>query len=393
MSDRPIRLIQVIARLNIGGPAIHVITLTKQLERMGYAPMLVRGQEGRREGNMDYLARELEVEPVRVAGLQREPGWRDLQALLALIRLMRNERPHVVHTHAAKGGTLGRLAALARGPRRTTPVLVHTYHGHSLAGYFTPRTEAVYRSVERVLARRTDALVAVSEQVRDDLVALRIAPADRFVVIPLGFDLSPFLVDRDARLQARVALRQELGIPSEAIVVTLVARLAPIKRVDRFLRSAAGLLDVDGLHFLIVGDGELHGQLRASADAQGLAGRATWAGFRRDMPEVCFASDVVVLCSDNEGTPVSLIEAGAAQVPTVSTRVGGVGTVVLDGDTGILVERDSERALSEAIRTLAADKSMRERMGAAGRTHVLATFSLDRTLSDLDALYRRLLVR
>jgi glycosyltransferase involved in cell wall biosynthesis len=391
LSVRPVRLVQVIARLNIGGPSIHVLTLTKRLEPFGYQATLVRGQEGRREGNMDHLARELGVEPVRIPSLQREPGWHDLRALVALIRIMRSERPHVVHTHAAKGGTLGRLAALVGRLWGTAPVLVHTYHGHSLAGYFAPRTEAVYRSVERVLARRTDALIAVSEEVRDELVALGIGPPERFVVIPIGLDLSPFCVDGDARLRARLALREELGIAPGAIVVTLVARLAPIKRVDRFLRSAGTLLDIDELHFLIVGDGELHDALQASPEAQTLADRVTWAGFRHDMPQICFASDVVVLCSDNEGTPVSLIEAGAAGLPTVSTQVGGVGKVVLDGDSGILVERDSDRALSEAIRSLVGDRVLRDRMGSAGRAHVLATFSLDRTLSDTDALYRRLL--
>jgi glycosyltransferase involved in cell wall biosynthesis len=341
---------------------------------------------------MDDLAHELGVKPVRVSSLQRNPGLHDLRALASLIRIMRRERPQIVHTHAAKAGTLGRLAALLSNPRRGRPRLVHTFHGHSLSGYFAPRTAAVYRLIERFLALYTDRLVAVSEQIRDELVGMRIAPAERFEVIPLGFDLSRFSVEPRLRSAARETVRLELGLPADVVVVTLIARLVPIKRVDRFLRAVSALTPTPDVRFLIVGDGELHDSLRASSEARALGDRLIWAGFRRDVPEVCFASDLVVLCSDNEGTPVSLIEASAAGLPSVSTRVGGAADVVLDGETGILVERHDERALTDAIRRLVIDQSLREAMGTAGRLHVLATFSLDRLIGDLDGLYRRLLV-
>ena len=275
----PVSVVRVIARLNIGGPAIQAITLTRELEECGYRTTLVRGSEAPDEGSMDYLADELGVRPVLVPWMRRNPGWRDLPALIALIRILRRQRPQIVHTHAAKGGTLGRVAALLAFPRRgRRPILIHTFHGHSLSGYFSPRTAAIYRRIERRLARRTDRLIAVSDEVRDELVAMHVAPASKFEVVPLGFDLSPFTVNGAVRQEMRDALRAELGIPSEARVVTLIARLVPIKRVDRFLRVAAALGDLRDVRFLVVGDGELRDQLRRSVPAQRLGERLDVGG-------------------------------------------------------------------------------------------------------------------
>lgn len=382
---------RIIARLNVGGPSIQAITLTDRLTALGYRTTLVHGREGEREGNMHHLADQLGVRPLLIGALRRDPGLHDLVALLGLVRVIRRERPQLVHTHAAKGGTLGRLATLAASLGRDRPVLVHTYHGHSLAGYFSPRVTEIYRRIERVLARRTDRLIAVSEEVRNELVALGVAERERFEVVPLGFELSRFAVDGRTRDEARQGLRAELGIPLDAVVVTLVARLVPIKRVDRFLRAAQMLLDVPDVHFLVVGDGELRDQLLGSPEARALAGRITWTGFRRDIPRVCFASDMMVLCSDNEGTPVSLIEAAAAGLPTVSTRVGGAAAVILDGETGALASGDDDAAFAAAIRGLLVDPTLRARMGAAARAHALRTFSFERLLTDLDRLYRGLL--
>jgi glycosyltransferase involved in cell wall biosynthesis len=341
---------------------------------------------------MDDLALQLGVRPVMVSSLQREPGLHDLRALISVIAILRRRRPQIVHTHAAKGGTIGRVASLFAFPRRSSrPILVHTFHGHSLSGYFSARTAAVYRVIERVLARRTDRLIAVSDEVRDDLVSLGIAAADRFEVIPLGFELSGFAVEDDARMSSRTALRAELGIEPDALVITLVARLVPIKRVDRFLAAAAATRELDHVHFLIVGDGELHDALRGSPEALALGDRVTWAGFRRDMPAIYFASDVVALTSDNEGTPVSLIEAAAAGLPAVSTRVGGAGMVVRHEKTGLLVDGNDPQLLARAFRTLMSDQSLRARMGAAAREHALESFGIERLISDVDGLYRRLL--
>jgi glycosyltransferase involved in cell wall biosynthesis len=360
------------------------------LEPRGYRTRLIRGHEGPEEGSMDYLADELGVQPVLIDSLHRDPGLHDLRALLALVLELRRTRPGIVHTHAAKAGTLGRLSAFI-ALRRHERVLVHTFHGHSLTGYFNPHTARLYTIIERVLARRTDGLIAISEEVRDELASLGVAPADRFEIVPLGFDLGPFAVQAPTREFKRRELRRELGIPDEVKVVTLVARLVPIKRVDRFLRIARLIAEHTAAHFVIAGDGELGVELRSSADAQALGERLSWIGFRRDMPAVCFASDVVVLTSDNEGTPVSLIEAQASGVPVVATDVGGVRSVVHDGHTGIVRHPDDERGLAQAVVDILTDNMFAKRMAATGRTHALGAFSIERLVEDLDRLYCGLL--
>jgi glycosyltransferase involved in cell wall biosynthesis len=386
--DGGIRVVRVIARLNIGGPAIQAITLTHLLDARGYSTTLVRGREEPNEGSMDYLAERLGVRPHLIEWLRRKPGFYDIRALIELMRTMRAEQPDIVHTHAAKGGTLGRLAALLVARRA---VLVHTFHGHSLSRYFLPMQARIYAAIERMLARRTHCLIAVSEEVRDELVALRVAPADRIEVVRLGFELSQFNPDEDERARRRMAVREELGVADHERVVTLIARLVPIKRVDRFLRVARMLSSEEDVRFVVVGDGELRDELQRSQAAQSLGDRLIWTGFRRDVADVCFASDIVVLTSDSEGTPVSLIEAQASGVPVVGTAVGGVGTVVEDGKTGFVVDRVHEDHFAAAVANLLADPERSEAMGAAGRERVMATFSLARLVDDLDQLYRTLL--
>jgi len=385
------RLTRIIARLNIGGPAIQAITLTAELSDYGFSTHLIRGAEDPAEGNMDYLAAAIGVKPTLVRTLRRDPGVGDLRALLALVWLIRADRPALVHTHAAKGGTLGRLATVIAFPRRQTrPLLVHTYHGHSLTGYFSGGTAAFYRLVERLLAPSTDRLIAVSQEVQDDLVELRVAPVSKFTVLPLGFELEPFTSDA-GRAARREALRRAWGVAEHELVVTLIARLVPIKRVDRFLEAAAIVASRPQVRFVIVGDGELRDELQASDVARQLGDRLVWAGFRRDIPDVCFASDVVMLTSDNEGTPVSLIEAQAAAVPVVATDVGGVRSVVLNGVSGLLAAADDVAGLADAAGRFLDDAELRAVAGAAGRAHSTARFTLARLASDHAKLYRELL--
>jgi glycosyltransferase involved in cell wall biosynthesis len=382
--------VRIISRLNVGGPTIQAISLTRLLKPYGYQTILLCGREDPEEGNMDYLAQDLGVSPVRIDSLRRNPGAQDIKALLTLAVQLRRARPQVVHTHTAKAGTLGRLAALIALPARRR-ILIHTFHGHSLTGYFDPRVARIYLAIERALARRTNRLIAVSAEVRDELVDLRVAPYERFEVIPLGFDLQPFDVSTVERNRQRETLRREIGIAPDAKVVTLVARLAPIKRVDRFLRMARLVAERSDAHFMVAGDGELGDALRASSDARGLGDRLSWIGFRRDMPAVCFASDVVVLTSDNEGTPVSLIEAQAASTPVVSTDVGGVRSVVLDGHTGILADAGDDRALADAVLDILGDAALARRLATAARVHALESFSIECLVNRLDRLYATLL--
>jgi glycosyltransferase involved in cell wall biosynthesis len=384
------RVLRVIARLNKGGPAIQAITLTRLLEERGYETVLVRGREGPREGSMNPLAEQLGVKPVDLPTLKRRIGLGDLVSLVFLVQQIRYWRPEILHTHAAKAGALGRMAALLALGRRP-PVIVHTFHGHVLTGYFPPLISAAFKAIERILARYTTCLIAVSDEVRADLVRLGVAPPERIVVLPLGFDFSRFDAPGEERRRRRKAFRRELGIPLDARLVTIVARLEPIKRVDRFLRVASGVETSPQSWFLIVGDGALREQLQESPEAVRLGERLVWAGLREDMADVYFGTDLVVVTSDNEGTNVSAIEAQAAGLPVVSTCVGGMPAVVLNGETGILVEAHDEPAFAAALRLLVIDVALARRFGENGAKRARTAFSLDRLLDDIDTLYRRLL--
>jgi len=369
---------------------MQAIYLTRLLNERGYETTLIRGNEDASEGTMDYLAEQLDVRPLHVPSLRRSVGLRDIRAFIALFTIIARMRPDIVHTHAAKAGTLGRLAAIV-APGHSDRTLVHTFHGHSLSSYFSPTASKVFLAIERFLARRTTCLIAVSEEVRDDLVTLKVAEPDDFAVVRCGFDLSPFIVTDPERTLRREKLRAELAIPLHAKVLTLVARLVPIKRVDRFLRVANKLANCEDTYFLVVGDGELRSVLQASEAAQALGDRLIWTGFRRDIADICFASDVIALTSDNEGTPISLIEALGASTPVVSTDVGGVATVVVNGETGLIAPPDDESGLADAAARLLDDGELARRLAQQGHRHVLASFGLERLIDDHDLHYRRLL--
>jgi glycosyltransferase involved in cell wall biosynthesis len=302
---------------------------------------------------------------------------RDLQALVSLVRLIRRYRPHILHTHTAKAGMLGRLAAvLAMRPR---PRIVHTYHGHVLEGYFDPVRNAVFRGIERSLARVSDVLIGVSQATVDDLVRLRIADRAKFRVIPVGLDL------------ARFADASPNGSGNGHVVLSWMGRMVPIKRVDFLLRSFKRACDENGdLRLDLVGDGELRPELEELARELGLGDRVNFAGHVTDVAPITARADVAVLSSANEGTPVALIEAAAAAKPAIATRVGGVPDVVVDG-AGILVAPDDEAALASAMVQLASDAALRDRMGRCARNHVLQRFDSSRLVSDIEAAYERLL--
>jgi GT2 family glycosyltransferase len=376
------RVLRVIARLNVGGPSIQAITLSRLLDEHGYETVLVRGREGAREGSMDSLAEQLGVVPVELPTLRRRIGIGDLVSLAFLVQQIRNWRPQILHTHAAKAGALGRIAALL-ALRRRPPVIVHTFHGHVLTGYFPPLISAAFTAIERMLSRYTTCLIAVSDEVRADLVRLGVAPPERIVVLPLGFDFSRFDATAEKRLERREAFRRGLGIP-------LVARLEPIKRLDRFLRVANEAETPPETRFLVVGDGALREELQASPEAARLGDRVVWVGLRDDMPDVYFASDVVVVTSDNEGTNVSAIEAQAAGVPVVSTRVGGMPSVVA-ADTGVLVEPEDEEGFAHALERVLLDSELGKSLGRNAIERTRSAFCLDRLVGDVDALYRRLM--
>lgn len=387
------RVARIITRLNIGGPAIQATSLSQRLREFGYDTLLVYGQRSAGEGDMSYLlAPTVAAMVVPTLGRAIAP-LRDLRAWWHVYRTLCRFRPEIVHTHTAKAGTIGRLAAIAynrTAGRRWPARLIHTYHGHVFEGYFGRVSTRVFIAIERWLARRTDALVAIAPRVETDLVeTYHIAHASQVRVIPLGFDLSPFAAIDDA---ARVRARAALGIRPGCFVVTTVGRLTEIKRHDLFIEMAARIAhrraDVE---FLIAGDGELRKSLEALGHTRGLDGRVRFLGWRTDLPAIYGATDVLVLTSRNEGTPVALIEAMASAVPGVSTDVGGVRDVIVGPEIGVLVPFGAPEVLADAVAELLASRHHREAMGARARQEMLSRFHLDRLLCDVDQLYQCLL--
>ena len=396
------RVVRIITRLNVGGPSIQAITLSDRLTSRGIDTLLVHGRLGDAEGDMRYLL-SAGVETRYLPALRRPVApLHDAVALARILDILRAFRPHIVHTHMAKAGTLGRLAAAIynrTSGRHGRARVVHTYHGHVLEGYFGSQTATFFTWTERQLARLTDAIVAISPQIRNELVdEFHIGRADRYVVVPLGFDLTGLLaIDADARRRARAALRSEIGgasdidIDIDAHVVTTVGRLTAIKQHRLFLETARRLAGRDpGAVFLIAGDGELRSDLEDLARQFGIADRVRFLGWRRDLATIYAATDVFLLTSRNEGTPVALIESLAAGVPGVSTDVGGVGDVIDSEAVGLLAPFGDAKALAQHVATLLADPERRRAMGARGRDAVAARYHVDRLVNDIEALYRDL---
>jgi glycosyltransferase involved in cell wall biosynthesis len=377
-------VLRLFSRLNIGGPSVHVVLLSAGLRPLGYETRLVVGRESAREGNMLALAEQKGVACEAVAGLGREIApLRDVRALVGLRRLMRAWKPTIVHTHTAKAGLLGRLAARSAG----VPFVVHTYHGHVLRGYFSPAKTALFRRIETRLAPLSDALVAVSDAVRRDLVDLGVADGARIRVIPLGLELAHL-----AGELPRGVLRSGAGIPESAPLVGMVGRLVPIKDVPTFLRAARLVAQVrPDARFALVGDGEDRARLEALATELGLSGVVAFLGWRLDLPAVYGDLDVVVNASRNEGTPVALIEALAASRAVVATRVGGTPDLLgRDGERGALVPPGEPQVLAHAILQTVEESEAARRRARAGREHVLARYTSDRLVRDVDALYREI---
>jgi len=380
--DDRIRVLRIIARLNVGGPALHTVLLTERLDPARYASRLAVGVPDASEG--DYLAlRGLALEQlVRIPSLRRDLDARsDARALASLVRLMREVRPHVVHTHTAKAGTLGRLAAILAG----VPVRVHTFHGHVFeGGYFSPAKTRAFLAVERVLARRTQRILTVSENVRAELLALGIGRPEQVTVVPLGLDLDPLA----RAAEHRGALRRELGIDDATPLVGIVARLVPVKAHEVFLAAAARITaERPSCRFLVIGDGERRTELEALAARAGLAERCHFLGWRADLDRVHADLDVCVLTSRNEGSPVALIEAMAAGVAVVSTAVGGVPDLIEDGTHGLLAPVDDAAAIADATLALLRAPEQRRTLGAAGRERALARHGAARLVGDVDRLY------
>ncbi|MBC8171595.1 MAG: glycosyltransferase family 4 protein [Anaerolineae bacterium] len=384
MSQRPIKIMRIIARLNIGGPAIHVTLLTRKLSAPAYESQLVTGNIDPEEGDMSYYATQHQIEPLVVPELGRSLNpLRDIITIWKLYRLMRQEQPDIVHTHTAKAGFVGRWAAKLAG----VPVILHTFHGHVFAGYFSPLKTRFFIWLEQLTARISDTIITLTQGLRRELVEdYRIARREKFTVLPLGLDLEPF-----ARTPRKAGdFRRQWHIPADAPLVGIAGRFVPVKNHALFLAAAALVRQQrPDAHFVLIGDGELRAEVEQQIEALGLRDCITLTGWQRDLTTAYGDMDVFVISSVNEGTPVTVIEALSAGCPVVATAVGGLPDLLDGGAFGELVPSQDQTALANAIlKVLANPPDTRLAQKA-----MLDRYGIERLVSDLDSLYRGLLAR
>ena len=369
------RVLRVLTRMNVGGPARAAIALTEALLSRGDETLVLAGCGDNREGD---LADEVDADfPfVRIPTLGRSVApFRDARALFEIVRCMRSFRPDVVHTHAAKAGTLGRLATTFLRPR---PRVVHTFHGHVLSGNFSPRVSRAYARIERALARRTDRLVTVSPRVRDELRdRFGIGRAEQWNVIPGG-------AEPCERPLERGEARRALDLPDEAVVIGVVARLARVKGHDVLLDALSRIADPPRI--LLLGDGPLRCPLEERVRREGRADTVRFAGWVRPPRQYVRAFDAVLLPSRQEGLPLALLEAMQEGVPVIATDVGGVADLVADGVEGLLVAPEDPDALARAIVNLVSSRERRKEMGERAREKA-APYTLERHVARVISLY------
>jgi glycosyltransferase involved in cell wall biosynthesis len=375
------RVLRIITRLNIGGPATHVVLANRGLADRGWETLLLFGSVESDEAEVDISATTIPMERIPTLARSIHP-IQDLRSAAAIARVIRRFRPDVIHTHLSKAGLLGRPVAMAT----SRAVRIHTFHGTVFGGYFGATASGAIVRAERLLGHRSDAIVALSDRQRDELIDARIAPAAKIRVVPLGLDLERFATARDDA--ARESARSMLGIPADALVIVAIGRLVPIKRLERLI-DAFGVVAgrVPGSLLYLVGDGSERETLQARVAAAGLLDRVTFVGWSGSTPDWYAGTDVVALTSDREGTPLALIEAAAAGRPVVATDVGGVADVVADGSTGFVVPTSGVDALADRLTQLALDPDLRRAMGREAPAHAIR-HSADRLVGDLDRLYR-----
>jgi glycosyltransferase involved in cell wall biosynthesis len=378
---RPPRILRIITRVAVSGVSTHVTLANQLLTRRGWDTLLVHGRVQPDELEIDLPISDVATRRVESLARPINP-IADLRATASLLRIARAYRPDIIHTHHSKAGLLGRSVAILTGIPR-----VHTFHGHVFEGYFSPRVSAAIVTAERLLATRTSRLIALGPLQHDDLLARGIGRPDRFEVVPLGLDLEKF------RGGDRADARARLSLPADAVIVVFVGRLVPVKRVDRMIRAFSVLHERrPDARLYVIGDGSERPGAEAQAAAAGLADAVVFCGWRSDVATWFAAADFVALSSDNEGTPLAIIEAAAAGRPAVATEVGGVADVVEDGVSGLLAPVDDEAAFAAALIRLANDPALRDRLGAAAPA-AAERFGIARLVDDLERIYRDLLDR
>ena len=373
-SARPIRVMHVIARMNVGGPAVLVADLMRNVNTVDFHSTLVTGYCD--ENESDYLDEvATDIKATRVPGFGRSiSASKDLKALFLIIREIRSFKPDVIHTHTAKAGVLGRIAAIISYPRAKR---VHTFHGHLLHGYFDSRKVKLVVLLEKMLGVFTYKFIAIGNVVKRDLLAAGIGNENKFEVIYPGL--------QDLDLYPRIEAKERLGLDLTKNYIVFVGRLTQIKRPDRLIELARYIAhEYRSAHLLIAGAGEMLEDLKTLAMDESLP--ITFLGWRNDIGLILSASELAVLCSDNEGIPLTLIQASQAGLPIVSTRVGSVSDIVVDGETGLLVEVSS-KGLIEGVSKLLSNPDLGIALGESGRKRAKELFSSQAMVDQHQRLY------
>lgn len=411
-SNKKAKVVRVIARLNVGGPARHVVWLTQGLQQSSFETVLVAGTVPEGEEDMGYFATEMGVEPHYIREMSREISLKDAVTVWKLFRLFVREQPDIIHTHTAKAGTVGRVAGflyrwatpatLIGQPRRCK--FVHTYHGHIFHSYYGRSKTRVFILIERLLARVvTDRILVVSAQQQNEIGnRFCIGRNNQFLVVPLGLDLKMF----DNGASRRPIFRRELGVGDDTILIGIVGRLTEIKNHEFFLRAAARFKELQTearpeVKFVVIGDGSLRTQLEELTKSLSLEHDIIFAGNRRDPQNFYPALDIVALTSKNEGTPLTLIEAMANARPVIATSVGGVvdllGEPLPTTDSfaqctrGFGVTPGDIEAFAAGLQRLIADKELRTKLAQNGYDFVRSNYAKERLLEDIKGLYVELM--
>lgn len=384
MTEKPIRILRLIVRLNVAGPTLQAILLTDALQQQGYETFLACGGSPDEADSMLYVAQEYHVDPIFVPELfpYLNP-LRNLEAFLAIRRVIQDVQPDIVHTHTTTAGFLGRIAARMLG----VPVVVHTLHTHPFQGYYNKARTNLFIIMERIGAYFSDSIITLSESLRRELVEkYRITSKNRITVLPLGFDLRSFAAVK----RKQGTFRTDWNIPADAPLVGIIGRLLPVKNHRLFLNAAVKVrAQIPDAQFVIVGNGEQRQPLQAMGHDLALDNAVIFTGWQQHMEQIYSDLDVLVTSSLNEGTPVPIIEAISTCCPVVATRVGGIPDLLEGGRLGTLVESDDADALAEAIiATLQNPPDMTD-----AQQTMLNRYAIERLADDLDSLYRGLLAK
>lgn len=390
------KVLRIINRFNLGGPTYNVAYLSKYLSP-DYDTLLVGGMNSKDEACSDYIIKKLGIHAITIPEMTKEIGYNDLIAYKKIENIVKRYKPDIVHTHASKAGYLGRKAAI----KLKVPVIVHTFHGHIFHSYFNKYTTSIFKKLEQNLANKTDVIIAISPLQKEELSKVhKIANEEKFRVIPLGFDLNRF---QENLKEKRQAFRLKYDLKDDEIVISSIGRLVAVKNHPLFIKAFAKAKNktTKKVKAMIVGDGFLRNGLVELAWSLGLKVSVpeksvtnpdiiftSWIG-EADM--VFAGSEIAALSSFNEGTPVSLIEAQASNTPIISTNVGGVKDIVIEGKTGLLCENDNVDDYSEKLLTLIENTKLREDMSQNGWDFVKNKFHYTRLVNDVKSLYDELL--